>query len=421
MTTRHKVSLTDRRWRLPLILMITLFVAYLDRLNISLALPLMAKEFGWSAQETASRGELLFSLFYVGYGLANILLSPLAGRVGPRVSLTVIVVLWSLFTALGAIFAQFFLVLAASRVLLGLSEGVHFPVMNALTKSWFAPGERSRANGIWIAGLYLAVLISPIMLVPLMQWLGWQAGFLGLAIAGLAVALPLVRIGVFDSPATHPRYPTYAEAVDKIDEGPAPVPVATPNRLRRLCGDRNFNILLIGGILNNIVALGFVSWLPTYLTTTRGVDYGALSYMVSLPYAIALLGVALWAVLGDRFGRRAALAAGGYTLAAVCLFFALTAEDVTVTLALYSLAVFFTAAYPASEFALLQRVVGNETVAADVGLYNGIATMVGGGLGPFVLSGIVSDEVGPGALLLVPALCATMAIVMYFADRTLRY
>lgn len=106
----------------------TFLVAYYDRLNISLAMPLIAIENGWNEAETASNGALLMGLFYAGFGVANIFLTPLGARIGPRRSLVVIILLWSLFTALGALASQVLMVFMASRVLLGLAEGIHPPI-----------------------------------------------------------------------------------------------------------------------------------------------------------------------------------------------------------------------------------------------------------------------------------------------------
>ena len=130
------------RWKLALTLMVTLLIAYYDRLNVSLALPLIAADFGWGAGDTRRWGGILMSLFYIGYGLGNIFLSPLGQRFGLRRSLFVIIVLWSFFTALGAWASSILMLFAASRLLLGLSEGIHFPLMSQLTKNWFPPEER---------------------------------------------------------------------------------------------------------------------------------------------------------------------------------------------------------------------------------------------------------------------------------------
>lgn len=36
------------RWRIPVVLAVTVFVNYLDRNNLALALPRIAEDFGWS-------------------------------------------------------------------------------------------------------------------------------------------------------------------------------------------------------------------------------------------------------------------------------------------------------------------------------------------------------------------------------------
>jgi sugar phosphate permease len=418
-----------RRWRLAYVLMMTLFIGYLDRMNISLALPLMAEEFGWSDAQLASNGELLFSLFYLGYGLANILLSPAAARLGPRKSLVVIVILWALFTMLGALVSQFLLALAATRVLLGFAEGVHFPMMNMLTKAWFPPQERSRANSIWIAGLFLAVLLSPVMLVPLMQAFGWRVGFWGLGLAGLCLSLPLVLKVVHDRPQADPQI-TQQELVHIAagNDGEAECLVQAgdeaADRIRQLFTNPTFVLLLLAGILNNIVSLGLVSWLPSYFVRTRGVAYEDLTWLVSLPFAGSLIGVWVWSNLGDRFSNRALIAGLGYLLAGLFVFVSLTATSLWIVVSFFALSVFMTSAWAAAEFALLQQAVPARTLGADAGFYNGICTLVGGGLGPVIVSAIVGDPAATGAmerLLVVPATCTVLAIILMLAYQRMRY
>lgn len=418
-----------RRWRLAYVLMMTLFIGYLDRMNISLALPLMAEEFGWSDAQLASNGELLFSLFYLGYGLANILLSPAAARLGPRKSLVVIVILWALFTMLGALVSQFLLALAATRVLLGFAEGVHFPMMNMLTKAWFPPQERSRANSIWIAGLFLAVLLSPVMLVPLMQAFGWRVGFWGLGLAGLCLSLPLVLKVVHDRPQADPQITpqelAYIAAGNGVEaESLARADDEAANRFRQLITNPTFVLLLLAGILNNIVSLGLVSWLPSYFVRTRGVAYEDLTWLVSLPFAGSLIGVWVWSNLGDRFSNRALIAGIGYLLAGLFVFVSLTATSLWIVVSFFALSVFMTSAWAAAEFALLQQAVPASTLGADAGFYNGVCTLVGGGLGPVIVSAIVGDPVATGAmerLLVVPATCTVLAIILMLAYQRMRY
>lgn len=413
------------RWKLVVTLGVTLLIAYYDRLNISLAMPLIAAEYGWDSVQTADNGALLMGLFYVGYGVANILFSPLGARLGPRRSLLIIIVLWSLFTALGAVVSQYLMLFMASRVLLGLSEGIHFPMMNMLTRTWFAPQERSRANGIWIAGLFMAVLTAPLLLVPVMNANGWRAGFHLLAVAGIVVSLPLVLRYVHDRPTLHPRLePEYAQDLEARADSDPPLGENGEAKVSSLLRQPVFLLLMAGGIFNNMVALGIAGWLPTYLSTLENVRYEELAHLAAMPYAASLAGIALWALLGDRYNRRALMAGCGYFLAGVIVVAALkagSANIVWLTVALFSLGVFCVAAYTASEFALLQRVLPISGVATGVGIYNGFTTMIGGGLGPYVVGGIIGGGVEAVDLVLLFGLCALIAVLLFTVARILRY
>lgn len=409
----------SQRWRLALVLMVTFFVGYLDRLNISFAVPLMAVEFQWSEAQTREYGSLLMGLFYAGYGLANMLLTPYAARLGPRRSLLVIVTLWSLFTAMGAWVSQWLMLLMATRVLLGISEGVHVPMMSQLTKTWFPMEERARANSIFVSGLFLAVILSPIMLVPLMSTLGWRMGFLLIALFGLLVSLPLVWRLVHDRPEDAPDISPRELALIRAgrDREAAMVESAglSWGQLFRM---PRFLLLCLIGIINNVVALGVSSWLPAYFTTTRGIPFEEITWLVAIPYAFSLLGLALWAPLGDRFNIRAALAALGFGLGGLMFYLGLGAESLNVVMGYFAVTMFLVAAFNACEFAMVQRIVPLEKTAATMGVYNGFTTIIGGGLGPYIVSPIIGQG-GPTWLISVIALGnATLLLIAY---RTIRY
>ena len=406
------------RWQLALVLGVTFFVAYLDRLNITFAVPLMSREFHWSEVQTQHYGSLLMGLFYAGYGLANIFLTPFAARLGPRRSLIMIALLWALFTALGAWVSQWLMLLMATRVLLGISEGVHVPMMTLLTKTWFPLEERARANSIFVSGLFLAVLLSPIILVPLMSDAGWRMGFLLIAVFGLLLSLPLVVWQVHDTPRQHPRITSGELAfIDGGREREAALEDAQLSWMKLLRMPQ-FLLLAVIGSINNVVTLGFSSWLPTYFTHTRGIPFEDITYLVAAPYAFSLLGIGLWAWLGDRFNVRAPLAALGFASAGIMLYMALRSDSMAAVMVYFSIGVFFISAYNACEFAMIQRVVPLDKVAASMGVYNGCATLIGGGLGPLLVSPIIAQG-GPSWT--VSAIALLNAALLLWAWRLVRY
>ncbi|MEW6703881.1 MAG: MFS transporter [Pseudomonadota bacterium] len=412
------------RWRIALTLMVTLFVGYLDRMNISLALPLIAQQYGWSVEQTRSHGGQLLTVFYAGYGLANLLLSPLGARFGPRRSLMVVIVLWSLFTALGALLSASLMALLATRVLLGLAEGIHFPMMNMLTQRWFPPAERARANSVWMAGLLLAVCLAPLLLIPLMHRFGWTQGFLVLALAGPLVSLPLVWRHVHDAPARHPRIG--AAELRFIEQGNAAEDRAAPPGWRsvwRTMTRPAVLLMLACGTLYNVVSVGLSLWLPTYFVTAKGLPYGDLVYATSLPYVAGVVGLALWSTLGDRHNLRAGLAALGFVGGAVAIWLALTLPGAPASVAAFTAAVFCISAFSAAEFSLVQRLLPPAVVGPCAGLYNGLVTMVGGGAGPVVVAGIIGagPEGQASGVLAAVVVCLLASGLLMVLGRRLKY
>lgn len=401
-----------RRWQLSLVFMTTLFVAFIDRLNITFALPLMAEEYSWNDEQVRQYGSQLMGLFYAAYGVANILLTPLAARSGTRRSLILIICLWSLFTALGAFASQVVMLLLATRILLGLSEGVHVPMMMTATKAWFPPEERSRANSIVAGGIFLAVLLAPVLLVPLMDGLGWRAGFHVLAAMGLLISLPLVVLFVHDTPAGHPGISD--DERDLIAAGLEREQDQQVSGLTWLQAVRvpGFLLFIAIGACNNLIGLGLSSWIPTYFTRTRGIPFEDITWLVAGPNACSLLGLLVWATLGDRFNRRAVVTGIGAMLAGIFLFLALQAESLTGVIILFSLGVFCLTAFQAAEFALLQRILPQDKFASHAGLYNGLAIIVGGGLGPALLSPVVGSGEGTWVVAAVAAACGLLLFVL---------
>ncbi|PSB24086.1 hypothetical protein C7B82_28515 [Stenomitos frigidus ULC18] len=94
---------SQTRWRLPVVLAVTVFINYLDRNNLALALPRLAQDFGWSDREVGAKGEWLLAAFFLAYALSNMLLSPVAERFGPKRSVMVAISAFSLVTLLSAL------------------------------------------------------------------------------------------------------------------------------------------------------------------------------------------------------------------------------------------------------------------------------------------------------------------------------
>ncbi len=374
------------RWRIPLALAVTMFVHYLDRNNLALALPRIAQEFGWTDAQVGSRGELLLAAFYLSFGISNIALSPLGERMGPRRSTIAAITAFSICTILIAPFGQSFVALIVLRLLLGVGEGVHVPMLSAITSRWFPPAERSRANATWSVGILLATACAPLLIVPLIGAIGWRLSFAVLGAAGLLIALPVVLLVVRDAPRREDG--VSAAELALIGEPPQPAGAA-PSRAVYV-RDPRFWLAVLGGALNAFCAFGTLNWLPIYFNRAKGIDFEALGWPLALVFAAGVAGVLTMAYLGDRLGRRVLLAGVGFLMAGVLVLLAVGASGLAPLVALFATAVFFQSAYTAQEYAIVQRLVPPDRVGSGTGLYNGLAVLFGGVGGSLIPGSIVA-------------------------------
>ena len=362
------------RWYVPGALLVSVLVAYMNRLNISLALPAMTEEFGWSVAESGAYGGRLLGLFYIGYAASNVLLSGPAARLGVRRSILLVFVLFSACTMLGGLLAGSLLLLISSRLLLGVAQGPHFPLMTTLTKNWFPPDERSRANGIFIGGMLMAPLLTPVLFVPVVELWGWRVMLFAVGAGGLLVSLPGLWLLIYDTPRQS-RFVSETEAAyieTNLEEDER-----VEKDWRFLC-NTTFWLASLIAVLNNFTVFGVMFWLPIYFTKTHDLPFSELWYAATLPYIIGFAGLGVMAWLGDKFDRRVLLAGVGYLITACCIFCAAISGHVYLTIGWFAAAVFFQFAYGAQEFAILQRILPRSAISNGAGLYNGIAVLGGG-------------------------------------------
>ena len=68
------------RFKLVFMSFLAIFICYIDRVNISVAIIPMQEQFGWSEAQTG----IIFSIFYIGYVLTMMLGGILADKYGEK-------------------------------------------------------------------------------------------------------------------------------------------------------------------------------------------------------------------------------------------------------------------------------------------------------------------------------------------------
>lgn len=356
-------------WHVPLIFAVTFIVHYLDRNVIAFALPRMAQELQWSDRQMGQYGQYLLGAFFLSYGLAQLLLSGAAERFGAKRSLVLVIIGFSCVSMAMGPLGGSLAMLIALRLLLGLAESVHVPMMGVITARLFPRQVRARANAIWNVGIIVATATGALIMVPIIDNWGWRNAFVIVGAAGLVIALPLVLLFVH-----HTK--------------PAPGTVSGAPRLYR--GNADYWLYVSIGVLNAFCGFGILGWLPSYFVRAKGIDFAALGWPLSIVFGAGVVGTLAIAWLGDRLQRRVLLASIGFAGAAVALVFAIPSQALVPMVGLFALAVFCQSAFQAQEHATIQQLAGDVDVGAATGTYNGTSLIIGGVVGSMVPGAIVA-------------------------------
>jgi ACS family sodium-dependent inorganic phosphate cotransporter len=274
-----------QRYSLVCLCFFAVFVCYIDRVNISVAIIPMAEQYGWGP---GTQGWIL-SCFYFGYMVTQFLGGWLADRYGGKVILAIGVIWWSIFTILTPPAAALGIaILIATRVLMGMGEGVTFPSFYALYGKWIPTRERARAMALTNSGIPIgqvaALVVAPMIAIA---W-GWEYIFYIFgAVGGIWYALWYFM--VYKDPQSHPRITD--EELEEIASGvpPAASEATAETPIRELFKSKPVWAIIVAHFCNNWSLYVLLSWLPTFVTDGLGIDFANSGLVSMVPHLVSFV------------------------------------------------------------------------------------------------------------------------------------
>jgi ACS family glucarate transporter-like MFS transporter len=302
-------------------------LAYIDRVCISMAAPVMSRDLGLSKVEMGS----VFSAFALAYALFEVPGGWLGDWMGPRKVLLRIVLWWSTFTALtGSMWSL--TSLWTTRFLFGAGEAGCFPNLTKAFTTWLPGREQVRAQGIMWTFARWGGAFTPPLVILVFQFMSWRWAF------GLFGSLGLIWGTFFyiwfrDNPRDHKSVNAGELALlagnEQLASGHGDVP------WKKLLASRTVWLLWAQYFFLSYPWYFFITWLPTYLQEGRGLNPEASSRYAIFPLLFGGFGslfcglisakVALW-TRSVRRSRRL-LAIVGFLGAAVFMTLSINLKD----------------------------------------------------------------------------------------------
>lgn len=294
-----QVSSTYRLWRSRMLVssLIGYGLFYFCRKNISVALPLLAEELGYSNIQLGVLGSLL----YVSYAVAKGSFGLVCDRVDPRrfmaVGLGVSALLNLAFGSVTALWA-----FGLIWFLNGVVQAMGAPPCAKICARWFSVGERGTMWSIWNISHQAGGGIILVLAAWLAQVYGWRAAFWGPA------AICLVGVGFIvwrlrDRPEQFGLPPIEVYRDDpEHDEGSEEEQQLTFFQLvlRRVLTNRYLLLLALSSTCVYVVRYGTLDWATKYLVETKGMGVAAAGGLTSLIEFFGIPGMLLAGFVSDR-------------------------------------------------------------------------------------------------------------------------
>jgi ACS family D-galactonate transporter-like MFS transporter len=281
-------------------------INYLDRANLSIAAPLLAKDL---AIDSVKMG-LVFSAFGWSYVFCQVPGGWLVDRVHPRKLYAILIALWSVATALLG-FSGSLAMLFALRLAIGAFEAPSFPINNRVVTTWFPESERATAIGFYTSGQFVGLAFLTPVLMSLQVHFGWRGVFISVGLLGMVWAA--AWYAVYRGPLSYKG--ANAAEIETIRRGGGLVDLG--ERTAASSG-RGFSAADLGRVLSHSKLWGlyigqfaltstlwfFLTWFPTYLVQYRGMSFRQAGLLASLPFLAAFCGVVCSGLVSDFLVRR---------------------------------------------------------------------------------------------------------------------
>lgn len=359
---RQGQHLSRAQWIIVLLLVASVIINYVDRSNLSIAVPVIQRQLDLSTLQVGS----LMSAFFWTYAVLQVIgvVGWLSDAFPVGWVLAIGYIVWSGATIATGLTSSFF-ALFLVRMLLGVGESVAYPCYSRIFAE-LPQQHRGRANAFIDAGTKLGPAIGAFVGGLLLIHLGWRMLFVVLGVGGCLWLLPWLKV-MPKSRATKRDAVAQQASIRQL----LSVPSAWGTFLGHFCGNYFFYFLL--------------AWLPTYLVREEHLSLLSMSRLTSAVFLLIAASTIMAGWISDRLIARGysvtrvrrSVVAGGLAVASLLAVLAYVHQHVAISLSVLALACIGYGCYASNHWAISQTLAGPSMAGRWTSLQNGIANFSG--------------------------------------------
>jgi ACS family glucarate transporter-like MFS transporter len=380
---------THVQWNIIAVVTAIMLVTAFGRLNVSIAGKYLQDEFQFS---TLTMGWIL-GAFAFGYALFQIPWGWAGDRFGPRATLSLGLLWWSVFTILMTCVPlirqshwwNYAWAFAAARFLTGMGEAASYPNANKIIAAWTTRSQRGIGSALLLGGVAAGGIVSPILFVATIQHWGWRSSFFLPGILAVVVAIVWFSYAT-DKPQQHPDMNSVERSIFDLGVTGAGHHSfrAFETPWKKIFSNRSVWALVLSYLCHGYTPYIYFTWFFIYLTRVRGFTLVKGGLWSATPFIVMTIMAPLGGWLSDkaviridrRRGRQITVWIGMTSAALLLLAGSHAANNVTAVLLLAAAAGFSQFAAPSWWAACID--LAPEHSGSLSGLMNTCANLAGG-------------------------------------------
>lgn len=379
-------KIPSTRWlRIITPVLIACIISFMDRVNISFALPGgMEADLGITSQMAG----VASGIFFIGYLFLQIPGGRIAVNGSGKRFIAWSLMAWAVVSiATGFVTHEYQLLVL--RFILGVSEGGMLPVVLTMVSNWFPEKELGRANAFVMMFAPLGGMLTAPVSGAIIAALDWRWLFI---IEGLlsVVVLAVWWFMISDRP----------EEARWLPEAERHYLVTTlaAERAAKLAEDAVSNapvkdVFRNSGLMKLVILnffyqtgdYGYTLWLPTILKGLTGGSMASVGFLAVLPFVAMLAGIYVISLFSDRSGkRRLWVRFSLYSFAAALVASVVLREHVVAAYIALVICGFFLKSATSPFWSMPGRIASAEVAGSARGVINGLGNL-GGFCGPYLV------------------------------------
>ena len=374
---------------LPFVLLLYV-VSFLDRINIGFAALTMNQELGISSQQFG----FLVGIFFVGYSLLEIPSNLILHKVGARIWIARILIVWGIVAALTG-FVRTVHQLYMARFLLGVAEAGYYPGILLYLTYWFRQREQAQAIALFMTGIPITnVLGGPIsgLILDHAHWLGVSSWRWLLILEGL----PAVLLGVLTY-LLLPNRPAEAKFLTESEKDWITTQLNSEEGHKHRTDQVSAAGALLHGrvwhlafaaLVHGTVFYSLYFWMPQIVKTlSSGYSNTVIGFLVMVPNVVGLLTMILVSRMSDhKLERKWHVAIPAIIGGIACALFG-AVHSIFISVVLLSVAVGCVCGYLGPFWALPSEFLTGPSAASGIALITTFVNL-GGFVGPYAVGWI---------------------------------